>query len=125
MLASFSSTGGKRYEIWRSLDGEARAEVRLESWFSIHETPPIAYVKLEIIEATDMKPSDLNGLADPYVKVNLGTTKLQTNIQRKTLSPKWFEEFKIPISSWDRPNHCFLKLLTRITFSMTCLECVL
>ncbi|KAH0450790.1 hypothetical protein IEQ34_021482 [Dendrobium chrysotoxum] len=44
-----------------------------ESWFSIHETPPIAYVKLEIIEATDMKPSDLNGLADPYVKVNLGS----------------------------------------------------
>ncbi|KAI0492175.1 hypothetical protein KFK09_026441 [Dendrobium nobile] len=95
------------------IDVEKFASTPSESWFSIHETPPIAYVKLEIIEATDMKPSDLNGLADPYVKVNLGATKLQTNIQRKTLSPKWFEEFKIPISSWDRPNTLFLEVIDK------------
>ncbi|KAL0906200.1 hypothetical protein M5K25_024674 [Dendrobium thyrsiflorum] len=95
------------------IDVEKFASTPSESWFSIHETPPIAYVKLEIIEAADMKPSDLNGLADPYVKVNLGTTKLQTNIKRKTLSPKWFEEFKIPISSWDRPNILFIEVIDK------------
>lgn len=31
------------------------------NWFSIEERPPIAYVKLEILEGTDMKPSDING----------------------------------------------------------------
>jgi Ca2+-dependent lipid-binding protein len=41
------------------------------------------------------------GLADPYVKGRLGPFKFQTQIQRKTLSPRWFEEFKIPITSWE------------------------
>jgi hypothetical protein len=31
------------------------------NWFSIEDRPPIAYVKLEILEGTDMKPSDING----------------------------------------------------------------
>ncbi|RLN16063.1 C2 domain-containing protein [Panicum miliaceum] len=80
------------------------------NWFSIEERPPIAYVKLEILEGTDMKPSDINGLADPYVKGHLGPFKFQTQIQRKTLSPKWFEEFKIPITSWEASNELFMEV---------------
>ncbi|KAG2535754.1 hypothetical protein PVAP13_9NG136400 [Panicum virgatum] len=80
------------------------------NWFSIEERPPIAYVKLEILEGTDMKPSDINGLADPYVKGRLGPFKFQTQIQRKTLSPKWFEEFKIPITSWEASNELFMEV---------------
>ncbi|KAL6850145.1 hypothetical protein ACP4OV_020772 [Aristida adscensionis] len=79
-------------------------------WFSIEERPPIAYVKLEILEGTDMKPSDINGLADPYVKGRLGPFKFQTHIQRKTLSPKWFEEFKIPITSWEAANELVMEV---------------
>lgn len=44
------------------------------------------------------------GLADPYVKAHLGPYRFQTKIQRKTLTPKWLEEFKIPISSWEAQN---------------------
>ncbi|CAO2175261.1 unnamed protein product [Urochloa humidicola] len=80
------------------------------NWFSIEERPPIAYVKLEILEGTDMKPSDINGLADPYVKGRLGPFKFQTQIQRKTLSPKWFEEFKIPITSWEALNELVMEV---------------
>nr|ACL52955.1 unknown [Zea mays] len=80
------------------------------NWFSIEERPPIAYVKLEILEGTDMKPSDINGLADPYVKGHLGPFKFQTQIQRKTLSPKWFEEFKIPITSWEATNELVMEV---------------
>ncbi|PUZ37340.1 hypothetical protein GQ55_9G111700 [Panicum hallii var. hallii] len=80
------------------------------NWFSIEERPPIAYVKLEILEGTDMKPSDINGLADPYVKGRLGPFKFQTQIQRKTLSPKWFEEFKMPITSWEASNELFMEV---------------
>ncbi|CAN1301503.1 C2 domain-containing protein At1g53590 [Linum perenne] len=75
-----------------------------ESWFSVHEKKPIAYAKLEVIEASDMKPSDLNGLADPYVKGKLGPYGFRTKTQWKTLAPKWLEEFEIPIVTWESPN---------------------
>uniref|UniRef100_A0A0D6R1E3 C2 domain-containing protein n=1 Tax=Araucaria cunninghamii TaxID=56994 RepID=A0A0D6R1E3_ARACU len=71
------------------------------TWFYLDEKPAIAYLKLEILEGADMKPSDPNGLADPFIKGYLGTYQFKTKIQRKTLNPKWQEEFKIPISSWE------------------------
>ncbi|KAF9666635.1 hypothetical protein SADUNF_Sadunf16G0249400 [Salix dunnii] len=75
-----------------------------EDWFSVDEKEPIAYAKVEVIEASDLKPSDLNGLADPYVKGQLGAYRFRTKTQRKTLFPRWQEEFKIPISTWESPN---------------------
>ncbi|KAI3774914.1 hypothetical protein L1987_49477 [Smallanthus sonchifolius] len=75
-----------------------------ETWFSIDAKEPVGYALVEIVEGSDMKPSDMNGLADPYIKGQLGAYEFKTKIQKKTLSPKWFEEFKIPIASWDSPN---------------------
>ncbi|KAK1414360.1 hypothetical protein QVD17_30104 [Tagetes erecta] len=75
-----------------------------ETWFSVDAKEPVGYAFVEIKEGVDMKPSDMNGLADPYIKGQLGSYRFKTKIQKKTLSPKWYEEFKIPISSWDSPN---------------------
>ncbi|KAM0017245.1 putative C2 domain, synaptotagmin-like mitochondrial-lipid-binding domain, C2 domain superfamily [Helianthus debilis subsp. tardiflorus] len=75
-----------------------------EPWFSIDAKEPAGYALVEIVEGSDMKPSDMNGLADPYIKGRLGVYQFRTKTQKKTLSPKWFEEFKIPIASWDAPN---------------------
>ncbi|PON46283.1 C2 domain containing protein [Parasponia andersonii] len=75
-----------------------------ENWFSVDEKEPVAYAKVEVVEASDMKPSDLNGLADPYVKGQMGNYRFKTKIQKKTLTPKWQEEFKIPIVTWELPN---------------------
>lgn len=86
------------------IDVEKFALAPTENWFTVDEKRPIAFAKVEILEANDMKPSDLNGLADPYVKGQLGPYRFRTKIQRKTLSPKWLEEFKIPLSSWEVPN---------------------
>nr|CAD1842478.1 unnamed protein product [Ananas comosus var. bracteatus] len=86
------------------IDVEKFASAPSEGWFTIDEKPSVAYVKVEILEGADMKPSDLNGLADPYVKGQLGQCTFQTKIQQKTLAPKWMEEFKLPISSWEAPN---------------------
>lgn len=86
------------------VDMEKFVSPQAESWFSVNEKEPIAYAKVEVVEASDMKPSDLNGLADPYVKGQLGAYRFRTKTQKKTLSPKWHEEFKIPIFSWDLPN---------------------
>ncbi|XP_037405152.1 C2 domain-containing protein At1g53590-like [Triticum dicoccoides] len=80
------------------------------NWFNIEERPPVAYVKLEILEGLDMKPADINGLSDPYVRGRIGPFKFQTQIQRKTLSPKWFEEFKIPITSWEASNELVMEV---------------
>ena len=32
-----------------------------EDWFSVDEKDPIAIARVEVLEALDMKPSDLNG----------------------------------------------------------------
>lgn len=75
-----------------------------ENWFFIDEKEAIAYVKVEVIEASDMKRSELNGLADPYVKGQLGPYRFKTKTQKKTLAPKWLEEFRIPICTWESSN---------------------
>lgn len=43
-------------------------------------------------------------MADPYVKGQLGSYRFRTKTQKKTLAPKWHEEFKIPIVTWESPN---------------------
>lgn len=86
------------------VDVEKFASPEPETWFSVDAKDPVAYALVEVIEASDMKPADLNGLADPYVKGQLGVYRFRTKTQKKTLTPKWLEEFKIPICSWESPN---------------------
>ncbi|KAH7422644.1 hypothetical protein KP509_12G018500 [Ceratopteris richardii] len=61
----------------------------------------VAVVKLDILEATDLKPSDLNGLADPYVVGSFASYSFKTKVHKKTLKPKWYEKVEIPIYSWE------------------------
>ncbi|XP_044505690.1 C2 domain-containing protein At1g53590 isoform X4 [Mangifera indica] len=86
------------------VDMEKFSSPQPDNWFSVDVKEPVAHAIVEVIEASDMKPSDLNGLADPYVKGQLGQYRFRTKTQKKTLTPKWQEEFKIPICSWDSPN---------------------
>ncbi|CAA2973910.1 C2 domain-containing At1g53590-like [Olea europaea subsp. europaea] len=86
------------------VDVEKFASPEQGNWFSIDAKDPIAYAIVEILEGANMKPSDLNGLADPYVKGQLGPYRFRTKTQKKNLSPKWYEEFKIPICTWELPN---------------------
>ncbi|CAL9016811.1 unnamed protein product [Prunus brigantina] len=86
------------------VDMEKFVSPNSESWFSVNEKEPLAHAKVEVIEASDMKASDLNGFSDPYVKGQLGLYRFRTKIQKKTLAPKWREEFKIPIITWESPN---------------------
>ncbi|KAL5731801.1 acetolactate synthase [Ranunculus cassubicifolius] len=92
------------------VDMEKFVSPTAESWFTIYEKEAIAYVKVEVIEGANMKPSDPNGLADPYVKGNLGPYRFTTKVQKKTLNPKWQEEFRIPICTWDSPNVLVLQV---------------
>ncbi|XP_057474201.1 C2 domain-containing protein At1g53590-like [Actinidia eriantha] len=86
------------------VDMEKFVSPQQENWFSINEKESIGYALVEVIEAADMKPSDLNGLADPYVKGQLGPYRFRSKTHRKTLTPKWHEEFKVPICTWESTN---------------------
>ncbi|KAA8526711.1 hypothetical protein F0562_009060 [Nyssa sinensis] len=86
------------------VDVDKFASPQPENWFTVDEKEPVAHAIVEVVEAADVKPSDLNGLADPYVKGKLGPYRFRTKTQKKTLAPKWHEEFKIPICSWELPN---------------------
>ncbi|XP_010241279.1 PREDICTED: C2 domain-containing protein At1g53590-like isoform X2 [Nelumbo nucifera] len=92
------------------VDVEKFVSAPTDAWFSVRGKEAIAYAKVEIVEGADMKPSDLNGLSDPYVKGQLGPYRFQTKIQKKTLAPKWQEEFKIPICTWESPNVLILEV---------------
>ncbi|CAH8367829.1 unnamed protein product [Eruca vesicaria subsp. sativa] len=60
---------------------------------------------------------DASGLADPYVKGQLGAYSFKNKILRKTLAPKWQEEFKIPILTWDSPNILNIEVQDKDIFS--------
>ncbi|KAG6395831.1 hypothetical protein SASPL_141960 [Salvia splendens] len=92
------------------VDVEKFASPKPENWFYVDAKEPVAFVTVAILEATEMIPSDLNGLADPYVKGQLGPYKFRTRTQKKTLSPKWHEEFKIPIFTWESANMLLIEV---------------
>ncbi|PRQ52807.1 putative C2 domain-containing protein [Rosa chinensis] len=83
------------------VDMKKFASPQQESWFSVNEKESLGHVKVEVIEASDIKAADLNGLSDPYVKGQLGLYWFRMKTQKKTLAPKWHEEFKMPIITWD------------------------
>lgn len=86
------------------VDMEKFVSPQQDDWFSVFVREPIAYARVEVIEATEIRPSDLNGLSDPYLKGQLGPYKFRTKVQKNTLVPKWQEEFKIPLCSWESEN---------------------
>ncbi|KAG6393872.1 hypothetical protein SASPL_144446 [Salvia splendens] len=83
------------------------------NWFSVYAKASIAFATVTVLEATELNPSDLNGLADPYVNLQLGLSKFRTKTRKKTLSPKWHEEFKFPIFTWESDNLLVFEVLDK------------
>ncbi|KAL8160829.1 hypothetical protein V2J09_012318 [Rumex salicifolius] len=52
---------------------------------------------VKVIEARNLPAMDLNGLSDPYVKLQLGRTKFRTKVVKKCLSPYWGDEFSFRV----------------------------
>ncbi|GMI72242.1 hypothetical protein like AT1G03370 [Hibiscus trionum] len=48
---------------------------------------------VDVIEARNIPAMDLNGLSDPYVKLQLGKQRHRTKVVKKSLNPSWGEVF--------------------------------
>ena len=58
---------------------------------------------LKIMRAINLPAKDFSGTSDPYVKIMLlpdKKHKLQTNIKRKNLNPRWNELFAFEGKDW-------------------------
>ncbi|XP_074587246.1 C2 and GRAM domain-containing protein At1g03370-like isoform X1 [Curcuma longa] len=52
---------------------------------------------VHVIEARNLQAMDLNGLSDPYVKLQLGKHRAKTKVVKKNLNPFWDEEFNFRV----------------------------
>ncbi|XP_068643334.1 C2 and GRAM domain-containing protein At1g03370-like [Aristolochia californica] len=54
-------------------------------------------LSVHVIEARNLPAMDLNGSSDPYVRLQLGKSRLKTKVVKKSLNPSWNEEFSFRV----------------------------
>lgn len=89
-------------------NGESRGRIHVKIDFLVKQT--IAdknRLEIEIKEAQDLLPMDINGASDPFVTVKLlpdsnNKFKAKTRIIKKTLNPMWNEKFALIITPQDK-----------------------
>ncbi|KAL2932223.1 hypothetical protein RDABS01_037633, partial [Bienertia sinuspersici] len=52
---------------------------------------------VKVIEARNIPAMDLNGLSDPYVRIQMGKQKFRTRVVKKCLNPYWGDEFSFRV----------------------------
>ncbi|KAK8936684.1 C2 and GRAM domain-containing protein [Platanthera zijinensis] len=52
---------------------------------------------VQVIGARGLPSMDMNGLSDPYVRIQLGKQRAKTKIVKKSLNPLWDEEFSFRV----------------------------
>jgi len=94
-------TGGGRRR--GAVKKKKRGDLQLNIDF-VKSDPDSYTLTVEILQARNLLPADLNGLADPYVKMYVQPdptkkTKQKTKIVKKSLDPVWNEKFTWKFSS--------------------------
>ena len=46
-------------------------------------------LRVEVLEARDLRAADRNKSSDPFVLVSVGKEKFKTSVVKKNLNPKW------------------------------------
>ncbi|PIN25810.1 hypothetical protein CDL12_01456 [Handroanthus impetiginosus] len=111
-----SQNGGLLAPQWYSLEDKknekAKGELLLAVWMgteaddvshldasesnicsSVHLSPKLWYLKVTVIEAQDLQPSDERPFPDVFVKAMLGNQTLRTTVStNKTTNPTWNED---------------------------------
>lgn len=77
---------------------------------------PLGVLRVELVEASDLRPADINGLSDPYVVIKVGRGSYRSPVKYKILNPQWDEfcgadfmifnmEQKVKISVFDSDSY--------------------
>jgi hypothetical protein len=77
---------------------------------------PLGVLRVELVEASDLHPADMNGLSDPYVVIKIGRGSYKSPVKYKSLNPQWGEfcgadfmifnmEQKVKISVYDSDSY--------------------
>ncbi|KAL5727509.1 Multiple C2 domain and transmembrane region protein 7 [Ranunculus cassubicifolius] len=74
-----------------SVDSSPHAATLIRS--KVYHAPRLWYVRVNVIEAQDLVPTEKNRFPDVYVKVQIGSQVLKTKtIQARSLNPLWNED---------------------------------
>ncbi|XP_020787820.1 synaptotagmin VIII [Boleophthalmus pectinirostris] len=92
-------------EEWRDLSEPSKFEEEDlgEICFSLRYVPTANKLTVVILEAKNLKPMDIGGSSDPYVKVQLTLDKRKwkkrkTTVKKKTLAPYYNESFTFTVT---------------------------
>lgn len=53
----------------------------------------MSHIKVKVVEAKDLKKSDLIGKSDPFVIISVENERAQTKVISNNLNPVWNESF--------------------------------
>ncbi|CAA7061204.1 unnamed protein product, partial [Microthlaspi erraticum] len=80
-------------EAWHADSASVHGEGVFNIRSKVYVSPKLWYLRVNVIEAQDMIPSDRNRLPDVFVKANVGMQILKTKIcPVKTTNPRWNED---------------------------------
>ncbi|GLJ42264.1 hypothetical protein SUGI_0874880 [Cryptomeria japonica] len=80
-------------EAWHSDAAAVQSDGVAHIRSKVYLSPKLWYVRVNVIEAQDLQPSDKGRFPEVYVKVQLGNQILKTRVsQQKTANPLWNED---------------------------------
>ena len=56
---------------------------------------PKYFLRCKVHAGKDLKAMDFVGTSDPYCVIKLGEQVVKTKVVKKTLNPKWEEQFSL------------------------------
>lgn len=120
-------------EAWHADSASVHGEGVFNIRSKVYVSPKLWYLRVNVIEAQDMIPSDRNRLPDVFVKANVGMQTLKTSIcPVKTANPLWNEDLvfvvaepfeeQLVISVEDRVHMSKDEVIGKISLPMSMFE---
>ncbi|VYS69658.1 unnamed protein product [Arabidopsis thaliana] len=120
-------------EAWHADSASVHGEGVFNIRSKVYVSPKLWYLRVNVIEAQDMIPSDRNRLPDVFVKASVGIQTLKTSIcSIKTTNPLWKEDLvfvvaepfeeQLVISVEDRVHTSKDEVIGKITLPMNVFE---